>query len=112
MAELFINPMNKPWKRLRCALGSFLQRSIETAREELLAGYERRGVWTLNNPYGERITLGPTVIERARWRMDVEEVKEWLSEFGPVVRYKPELKWKVQLRSKKSMMTRSARASG
>ncbi|KAK0514406.1 hypothetical protein JMJ35_003023 [Cladonia borealis] len=112
MAELFINPMNKPWKRLRCALGSFLQRSIETAREELLAGYEQRGVWTLHNPYGERMTLGGTVIERARWRMDVEEVKEWLSEFGPVVRYKPELKWKVQLRSKKSMMTRSAQASG
>ena len=112
MAELFINPMNKPWKRLRCALGSFLQRSIETARQELLAGYQQRGVWTYHSTHGERITLGGTVIEWARWRMDVEEVKEWLSGFGPGVRYKPELKWKVQLRSKKSMMTRLTQTSG
>ena len=110
MAELFINPMNKPWKRLRCALGSFLQRSIETARQELLAGYAQRGVWTYHPTNGERITLGDTVIG-ARWRMDVEEVKQWLSGFGPGVRYKPELKWKVQLRSQKSMMTRSIQTS-
>ena len=82
---------------------------------ELLAGFERRGVWTLQASHGERserMTLGGAVIERARWRMDVEEVKEWLSGFGPVVKYKPEMKWKVQLRSQKSMMTRSTQTSG
>ena len=105
MAELFRDPMNKSWKRLRCALGTFLQRSIETAREQLLAGFGQRGRWTPCSYIDEGVTA-----EVARWKMDVEEVKEWLSGFGPGVRYKPEPRWKVQLRSKKSM-TKSAPAS-
>lgn len=106
MAELFRDPMNKSWKRLRCALGTFLQRSVETAREQLLAGFEQRGRWTPCSYSDEGVT-----VEAARWKMDVEEVKEWLSGFGPGVRYKPEPRPKLQLRSKKSM-TRSAPASG
>ena len=106
MAELFRDPMNKSWKRLRCALGSFLQRSIETAREQLLAGLKQRGKWTACPCCGEGSTC-----EGAGWKLDVEEVREWLSGFGPGVRYKPEPRWKVQLRSKKSM-ARSAPASG
>ena len=43
MAALFEDPINKPWKRLECELGRFLQRSIEAAREQLLAGFKQRG---------------------------------------------------------------------
>ncbi len=104
MAELLRDPMNKPWKRLRCAVGNFLQRSIEKAREQLLAGFEQRGRFTTCSYYDEGVT-----VEAPRWKMDVEEVKEWLNGFGPGVRYKPEPRFRVQLRSKKSK-TRSAPA--
>ncbi len=111
MAELFRNPINKSWKRLRCALGSFLQRSIETAREQLLAGYGQRGRWTPRYSFDRRFNDEGSTVEWARWKLDVEEVEKWLSGFGPGVRYKTDPRCKVQLRSKKSMM-RSAPASG
>ena len=96
MAALFRDPMNKSWKRLGCALGRFLQRSIETARRQLLAGFESRGRWK----YCSYDAGGFTIAEAVRWKMDVEAVKEWLSGLGPGVRFKPEPRWKVLLRSK------------
>lgn len=106
MVELFRDPMNRRWTRLGCTLGRFLQRSVETAREQLLAGFEQRGRWTFCS-----YDAGGITAEAVRWKMDVEGVKEWLSGLGPGVRYKPEPRWKVLLRSKKSM-ARSALASG
>ena len=106
MAELLRDPTSRSWKRLTCPLGKFLQRSVETAREQLLAGFKQRGNWTSYTYYNAGFT-----VEAFRWKMDVEEVEEWLSGFGPGVRYKPEPRWTLQLRSKKSMTT-SAPASG
>lgn len=79
MAALFRDPMNKPWKRLRCALGRSLQRSIEATREQLLAGFEHRGNWTYCG-YDDAL----------RWKMDVKGVKMWLNGLGLGVRCKSE----------------------
>ena len=104
MAELFRDPMNKRWKRLGCALGRFLQRSIETAREQLRDGFKQRGKWTYCS-----YDAGDATAETVRWKMDVEGVKEWLSGLGPGMSCEPEPRWELLLRSKKSM-ARSAPA--
>lgn len=104
MAELFRDPMNKGWKRQECALGRLLQRSIETAREQLLDGFKQRGKWTYRSH-----DAGSVTAETVRWKMDVEGVKDWLSGLGPGGRCKPEPRWELLLRSKKSMV-RSAPA--
>ena len=104
MVELIRDPMNKRWKHLGCALGRFLQRSVETAQEQLLDGLKQRGKWTYCS-----YDAGGVAAEAVRWKMDVEGVKEWLSGLGPGLRYKPEPRWKLLLRNKKSM-ARSAPA--
>ena len=93
MEVLLREPTNKPWKRLKCVLGNFLHKSMEKAREQLSAGFEQRGRWTTCSSFDEGVT-----IESPRWKMDVEEVKEWLNGYGPGVRFKPEPRFRVQLR--------------
>ena len=75
MALSFRDPLNKPWKRRRCALSRGLQKSVEATREQLLAGFEYRGNWKYCG-YDEAM----------RWKMDVKGVKEWLNGLGPGVR--------------------------
>ena len=76
MAALFEDPIHKLWKPLECELGRFLQRSIQAARQQLLTAFERRGKWrcfSYDDGYTPDVHL---------WKLDIDDVKEWLNGLG------------------------------
>ena len=84
-------------------IGRVWRHSLLDAQEELKAGFKERGVWKKGTD-----CVGRCADFVPGWRMDVEEVQDWLNGMGPGVRYKPEVTRTVRLRGRKKATATSS----